>query len=360
MTGMKTLAIAALLTASILVAPADAAEVDNAAWLATQLRAAEAAARADANARQLDEALEAYFAGRHTDALAGLAAAAEDGVVEAMHWLGVIYETGGVAAPDDEQAARWYQEAVDESDYAPAQYRLGVMYEFGRGVGKDDATAVELYRDAAEQGHVDAQRNLGSAYERGWVEEKDLAESFRWYQRAADQGDDIALSGAERIARQLKAENVELSEIEAAMVEYYSGDAFRAVSGFTALTGDRDEAGMSWLGYMAENGYGTPRNLARAAGLYNEAAKYGDLKAIVALATMFYFGDPVPQDLARAAGLFQEAAAKGWAIAAFNLGYMYDIGSGVESDRALALRWYRYADLLGYDPAGDELKRLGQ
>jgi TPR repeat protein len=84
------------------------------------------------------------------------------------------------------------------------------------------------------------------------------------------------------------------------------------------------------------------------------------MKAVVGLATMFYFGDPVPQDLARAAGLFQEAAAKGSAIAAFNLGYMYDTGSGVDADRTLALRWYRYADVLGYDPAGSELKRLGQ
>ncbi len=356
----RSAALIATLAWLAFAAAADGAEIDNAAAMAAELRAAEKAARADAQATGLDEALAAYYAGSLSEALDKLGKLAENGAVEAMHWLGVIYDTGEKLPADFAVAALWYEQAVDNGDYAPAQYRLAVLYEYGRGVVQDTEAAVELYEAAAEQGHVDAQRNLAFAYERGWGVEKDPVKAFRWYQRAADQGDADAYEAARRLASQPLPDDFELDEIEEAMAAYYRGDAFRAVSGFTALAEDEDPAGMSWLGYMSEAGFGTPKNLARAAGLYGAAARYDDVKALLGLGTMYYYGAPMAEDRAVAAALFREAAEQGSLVARFNLAYMYEQGTGVPADGTLAIRWFRSAAVLGYDEAAVELKRLGQ
>lgn len=354
---MRAILCAVLLALSA-IAGAGAAEVDNAA-LAAELRKAEAAARADRLATGLDEALAAYYAGTYSGALAQLTGLADDGSAEAMHWLGVVYQTGEGFPADLKVAARWYEEAADK-DFAPSEYRLAVMHEFGEAVEKDAERAVELYRAAAEQGHVDAQRNLAFAYERGWGVEMDLAKAFRWYQRASDQGDPDAFDAVRRLAREPLPEGVELDALGEAMAHYYRGEAFRAVSGFIDLAEEEDPAGQAWLGYLSEIGFGTPRNLARAAGLYAAAAAANEQRALIGLATMYYQGEPMAEDLGAAAALFGVAARQGGVLAQFNLAYMYETGAGVPADQTLAIRWYRRAAALGYDEAAAELKRLGQ
>ena len=50
---------------------------------------------------------------------------------------------------------------------AEAQYRLGVMYAEGRGVAPNDAEAALWFERAAEQGEPMAQYNLGASYAEG-------------------------------------------------------------------------------------------------------------------------------------------------------------------------------------------------
>ena len=349
-----------LLAAVMLVSSPGVAETGDWAQQQEQLRAAEAAARADAAVAGIDTALAAYYAGSYTEALAQLTALADEGNVEAMFWLGAAYESGEGIPLDPIQAARWFEAAVDEDDFAPAQYRLAVLYDSGRGVEKDAERAIELYAAAAEQGHVDAQRNLAYAYERGWGTDKDPVKAFRWYQRAGDQGDPDGLDGARRVAAQPLPDDAEWSELEQAIVYYYQGDAFRAVSGFTALADEGDAEAKAWLGYMCELGDGTPRNLDRAAGLYEAAADDDDPRGLIGLATFYYLGEPMAEDRAKAAGLFEQAAEMGSVLAQYNLGYMYENGYGVAQDKTLAVRWYRLAAMLGYDVAADDLKRLAR
>ena len=93
-------------------------------------------------------------------ALPWMELAAEQGLPQAQHHLGVMYAYGRGVTQDDAEAVRWYWLAAEQG-YAPAQTSLGYMHQHGRGVTQDDAEAVRWYWLAAEQGHANGQNNLG-------------------------------------------------------------------------------------------------------------------------------------------------------------------------------------------------------
>ena len=85
---------------------------------------------------------------------------------------------------DSAKAVKWYRLAADQG-LAEAQHNLGVMYYNGHGVLQDYATALEWYRKAADQGFAGAQINLGRMYADGRGVPQDNAEaalssSSRW------------------------------------------------------------------------------------------------------------------------------------------------------------------------------------
>src|SRR6266487_4930817 len=98
----------------------------------------------------LKEAMEAYYENRYGVALREFQPLAEEGVVE-------------------------------------AQFYLGVMYAKGRGITQNYTEAVRWYRLAAEQGFVKAMSNLGSMYSNGYGLPKDYAPAHRWYQQPPPQ-----------------------------------------------------------------------------------------------------------------------------------------------------------------------------
>ena len=68
-----------------------------------------------------------------------------------------------------------------EQGLAQAQHNLGLMYSKGHGVPQDYAKAVEWYRRAAEQGNATAQNNLGVMYDNGQGVPQDHAKAVEWY-----------------------------------------------------------------------------------------------------------------------------------------------------------------------------------
>ena len=92
--------------------------------------------------------------------------AAEQGLAQAQHNLGVMYVNGEGVPQNSAEAARWSRMAAEQG-LAQAQFNLGLMYAKGDGVPKDHAEAVRWYRMAAEQGDAKAQYNLGVMYVNG-------------------------------------------------------------------------------------------------------------------------------------------------------------------------------------------------
>lgn len=64
------------------------------------------------------------------------------------------------------QSAQWVRKAAEQG-LADAQHHLGLMFSVGTGVSQDDMQAAQWYRKAADQGFSLAQDHLGMAYSLG-------------------------------------------------------------------------------------------------------------------------------------------------------------------------------------------------
>jgi WD40 repeat protein len=95
---------------------------------------------------------------------------------------------------------------------------------------------------------------------------------------------------------------------------------------------------------------GAPRDSAKAAQLYLQAAQQGHGMAAFDLGTMYSEGVGVPKDdneawkwWSRASEVFRKGAVNGDRHEQGQLGLMYQHGLGVSQDKAEAVRWYRKA-----------------
>ncbi len=113
--------------------------------------------------------------------------AAAQGVAEAQHNLGILYDNGWGVRQDYARARAWYEKAAAQG-VAEAQYNLGVLYVFGRGVRQDYAKARVWWEKAAAQRNADAQYNLGSLYNNGHGVRQNKATAKEWYGKACDNG----------------------------------------------------------------------------------------------------------------------------------------------------------------------------
>lgn len=84
---------------------------------------------------------------------------------------------------------------------------------------------------------------------------------------------------------------------------------------------------------------------------YHQQADAGNPVAQFLLGIKYETGTDVPKDVARAAALFEMAARQGHADAQFKLASLLEAGRGVEMNRAAAETWYRTAALRGHAPA---------
>ena len=97
------------------------------------------------------------------------------------------------------------------------------------------------------------------------------------------------------------------------------------------------------LGLMYHTGSGTEKSDERAAEMWKDAAKEGDLRAVFALGLLYETGSGVPEDMQKAMDLYLEAAHSGLVQAKRKVGMMYEEGIGFDVSYADALRWFREA-----------------
>jgi len=101
----------------------------------------------------------------------------------------------------------------------------------------------------------------------------------------------------------------------------------------------------SLLGWMYAKGVGgRAADPARAAQLYQQAARAGDSAAQNNIAELYETGLGVPADPVLAANWYRKAAEAGFATAQFNLGRLYAAGTGVPSDFTEARKWLERAE----------------
>jgi len=98
------------------------------------------------------DGLEAYDAGRYSDALAEWRVLAADGHLESMVAIAGLFEAGTGVARDHRQAALWYRRAAD-CGHMVAQLNLGDLYIRGKGVERDLVSADVYLTLATLQGN---------------------------------------------------------------------------------------------------------------------------------------------------------------------------------------------------------------
>ncbi len=138
-----------------------------------------AATCAPAGTGPLEDGIEAYKEGDFVKALEIWRPLADGGNAEAQYRLGILYAEGKGVAPNDAEAAVWFERAAERGN-AAAQYNLGVSYSEAIGVRKDNAAAAKWFRRAADQGFAYAQLNLGLLYASGVGVPADDVEAMKW------------------------------------------------------------------------------------------------------------------------------------------------------------------------------------
>jgi len=90
----------------------------------------------------------AYDRASYSTALKVWLPAAQQGDVNAMNYVGEIYEQGLGVEPDYALAANWFRKAAEKGS-STAMINLGGLYEGGKGVSKDMTMAMNWYRKAS-------------------------------------------------------------------------------------------------------------------------------------------------------------------------------------------------------------------
>ncbi len=80
--------------------------------------------------------------------------AANEGSIEAIYQLGLLYNNSNFDGYNRETATSYFMQAA-KNNHVEAMYQTGMMY-----LGRDNATAKNWFRKAAEQGHERAQSQL--------------------------------------------------------------------------------------------------------------------------------------------------------------------------------------------------------
>lgn len=137
------------------------------------------AAIANAIAGPLEDGMDAYQEKDYLKAVQVWRPLAQAGDSDAQYRLGVMYAEGKGVAPNDAEAALWFERSAEQGN-ASAQYNLGASYAEGVGVRKDMEAAAKWFRRAADQGIVLAQLNLGLLYANGAGVTQDNVEAMKW------------------------------------------------------------------------------------------------------------------------------------------------------------------------------------
>lgn len=325
--------------------------------------------------------------------------AAEKGYDRAQIYLAKQYRDGDdLAEQDDEQAAFWYNKAVEqgneeaitelmqlykeerggasdsevvalyrkavEMNNSEAMYLLGISYALGKGVEQDDELTIEWYTKAARAGNADAMYILGYSYEYACGVDADGNKAIYWYEKAATAGNAAAMYAVGNICnaqgdvdsavywykRSAEGDCVDAMYQIGYLYEiglYVDLDEYEAVKWYRKAAEAGHADSMYRLGFCYYTGSGVTENESKAAEWMKKAVDAGSEDAIVQLGAFYSYGIGVVQDEYKAVELYRRAADNGNTSGMISLGTMYAAGSGVAQSYTKAFEWYERAAELG-------------
>ena len=125
-----------------------------------------------------------------TEAIALLIDAMNEGVPDAMHYLGVLAEYDFISSIDLD-AKTLYKQAFDK-EFVESGYHLGLLYAYGRTVQQDFARAIDFFRQCVmKYKHAPSMRYLALFYLHGHGVPVDYGLSVYWFQACIESGSEV-------------------------------------------------------------------------------------------------------------------------------------------------------------------------
>lgn len=272
--------------------------------------------------------------------------AAEQGSGEAMYYLYTVYCDGGGQIAPDEKLARSYLSDSLEKGYHAAYYSAGRLYEFGY-IGEDSKAAVELYVKGAILGNAACMFRCGLIYAEGKLVEFDEEKAVTMIKAAAESGDEEAQEYIEKLEKDKDMIKKNYSEQQMylksfdKMLEKANADDARA---------------MFNIAKMYQKGVGVPKNYGKAVDWYLKALQEGNLEAGFVLGAMYLNGQiSLSENVEMALSCWESVAEKGHARAMIGIAVIYYFAyKVVEQDLEKASKYHGRAMQLN-DPIALEL-----
>lgn len=333
------------------------------------------------------------------------------GSVEAKYVQGLMNLWGYRTKPNYESAFKFFHDAA-EKQHGPSELLLAHMYAHGLGVKKDEVkaasltksaqlhnckigelsigelyaegktvpknlqTAFDYYAKAAKKGHPKACYKLALLYLEGRGVEKNIDEALHWFATADLNGAafaDFSLAEAYRTgefipqnleqAKRLHEASAKIGVVDSAHRLSYlneTGDHPDFVEARKwaeiAVAGNRRGA-MVDLASFLEEGKGGPKDVRRAAILYERAAILQNSNALFKMGMRSLEGNGTPRNYTRALRFLQASAKGKEGVAECFLAAMYESGLGVPVDQQKAFELVKSAKLHKCD---DPEYRLGR
>ena len=269
---------------------------------------------------------------------------AEEGDIDAMDFVGRLYEIGRGVEENETKAFEWFTKAANLGN-AQSMKNLACCYRYGIGTQENLPKAAEWFQKSAEAGEIESMVSLGAMYFRGEGVGKNELTAFNWNMKAAELGHLTAMSN---VAYQYR-NGIVVEKNPAKAVEWYQKSADGG-----------NYSAMCELADMYRTGEGIQKNLQEALKWYRKSAEAGYDEAMVSLGLMYFNGEGVSKNEITAFNWNMKAAELGNLTAMYNVAYQYREGIGTQKNPAKAVEWYTKAADDDYYPAMCELAEMYQ
>lgn len=268
-----------------------------------------------------------------TKSLSLLLPEAKRGNGYACYDVGRMYLLGQGCEENEEEAQRWFQNALEAFQKAEAnagkkdylRYRIGKCYAYGYGAEQNYEEAAKWFMQAGNNPF--AAYSLGGQYLRGQGVEQNDELAYALFHMAAVQGNAYAQYQLGRMCRDGIGTKVDLY----ASKQWYE----KAYWGFLAMEQIMADDRLYYrLGSMNLTGTGTAVDLEQARYYFEKAAELGNADAFYGLGKLYLKPDFPDYDPAMGVMYLEQAVAKDHAFAKYQLGKLLCQGEFVEKDIA--------------------------
>lgn len=225
---------------------------------------------------------------------------------------------------DNRKAAEYYEMAAN-AGLAEAQHRLGLLYRWGNGVPTNGRKAEAWFLKATAQNYGPAMSSLGEIYADGYVLPLNKEKSVKYYTQAAEFGDPI---GQYYIG-----------------IKYMYGDSetkkdYRKAAMWLTKSANQNHApAQASLGILYQYGYGVAQDARKSYDLYIKAAEQGDMNGQY-MAGMTLLSQRDPKYYVQGFNYIESAAGKGYEPAMRMMPDLYQQGKGTHKSAKAAYKWH--------------------